>query len=1115
MQCQTVEKRTSLDLVLGPVGSGKSSAAVARFCECPGESLLVVTTKAQADWLSLRVEHACAMPSVEARARILPWSSLISEILRSDRGMNRAPISRPFQRILLSTLVPATIREDDFLGKMLFAPGFVSALQESIREWKLAGATPAAFGVAAQRAEKGGTMHPAAKMGEIERLFSAYERFLQENGLCDEEDSLHRAAELLTTGVSVAPKESRRIIVHGFYRFTAAQHKLLVALAESATLEAEAEPALTITLPWEERRPLLFAAPGRTLAQLRTNFETRESRLPNDGPGKSERSQNLLRLSRDLFTEKSQAAHENTEGFGTDASIQIIEAPNSYVETEMVAREFRRLHERLNIPWHEFAVILRSSADYAPILSSVFERYEVPIAAQVAENCAGNPLLKTVLSLLDVVRNGWRREDVLAFLKSSYTLPDSIEVDRLRQQAATMAILEGREHWLALVGAGAPTGSEARDWEPTLTAAVLDMARIDDLLNDRPADTAYFARVVGEIIATFGLEGRIAKSDRARMERDKSALRTGMATIDALVRMAEMRSAGILPFSAFHALLRDAWENSIAYPEHDGDQVCVIEPHASRERPIRICAVMGLTERVFPRRVSEDPFVRDEERCLLREWTGVELEEQKLRADDERFLFYLAATAPTDRLLLSFPRAAHENDTLPSFFLEEVRAVFEGDRSVAGARSEDGDSVREPAAGIEVVVRTLADVAPRPSETANTADVLLSACADLFDPQCKGERRRERALEGAGRIESLLRGTDCESSVRAVLRSRNLPKLPALLDPWLRERFVTAKPTFTVRELETYGRCPFRYLLRHVWNIKAEVEGLDNTRQSALVHSVLRRYFRSRSKANKPGLRAVDTATVFADLKALLWASLQDARLNVGRHHIQILHRRLNDDLMGFAVREVRYAEQFGAVPSRFHLSFGRAPIAVPPDPSSCAKPLIIEGAGGEGSVAISGFIDRVDLDETGSKAVIVEYEVGVPPEFAAIQRGDSLQMPIHLLAIERLFGLDAAGACYDSMQETGRRRFHRAEHVNVRRFGPVMPFDQPSNVKPLSREQYADLVTTAQASVLRLAGRIATGRVDASPGPHCRGCEFRDVCRTTVIDGHDGKKPISLPTER
>jgi len=64
---------------------------------------------------------------------------------------------------------------------------------------------------------------------------------------------------------------------------------------------------------------------------------------------------------------------------------------------------------------------------------------------------------------------------------------------------------------------------------------------------------------------------------------------------------------------------------------------------------------------------------------------GGHLEEQRLRADDERFLFYLAATAPTERLIFTFPRAAHENDTLPSFFLDEVRAAFE-----SPARYRDG-----------------------------------------------------------------------------------------------------------------------------------------------------------------------------------------------------------------------------------------------------------------------------------------------------------------------------------------------------------------------------------------------------------------------------------------
>src|SRR5206468_859521 len=110
-----------------------------------------------------------------------------------------------------------------------------------------------------------------------------------------------------------------------------------------------------------------------------------------------------------------------------------------------------------------------------------------------------------------------------------------------------------------------------------------------------------------------------------------------------------------------------------------------------------------------------------------------------------------------------------------------------------------------------------------------------------------------------------------------------------------------------------------------------------------------------------------------------------------------------------------------GTRPAFFHLTFGRAPVAVAPDPSSTSAPLVL--AGPEGSVSISGSIDRVDVDETGRRGIVVEYESGHPPEFASIIRGASLQMPINLMAIERLFGLDAAAACYDSMLEKGRRR--------------------------------------------------------------------------------------------
>src|SRR5262249_13166159 len=127
------------------------------------------------------------------------------------------------------------------------------------------------------------------------------------------------------------------------------------------------------------------------------------------------------------------------------------------------------------------------------------------------------------------------------------------------------------------------------------------------------------------------------------------------------------------------------------------------------------------------------------------------------------------------------------------------------------------------------------------------------------------------------------------------------------------------------------------------------------------------------------------------------------------------------------------------------------------------------------------------------------------------IQRGSSLQMPLYLLAMERVFGKIGAVACYDSMRERGRRRFHRTEHVNIRQFQPLMPLDDAPNVKPLNRDQFAELTRTAEATAVQRARAIGAGRIEATPGNHCKLCAYRDVCRTTLIDGHDGE-PLSPP---
>ncbi|HZO90404.1 MAG TPA: PD-(D/E)XK nuclease family protein [Chthonomonadaceae bacterium] len=1110
--------RPPLTLVLGPAGAGKTEWTMVRFLEGNGRALLVVSSPDQAETFAAQIAERAGLVAADVRGAIYAFPALVAEIAKSARDDGFRTIGRALQRLILADLLPRTLRVDDFLGRMLQAPGFVGALAERIREWKLAHITPEALEAGAEAAsDLLDDPNFPVKVREFARLFRAYETFLAQNRLRDEEDRLRLAAEITAANTAPLPRNANLLLVDGFYRFNPAQRHLLAAIAGRGLALDKPEVTVAVTLPYDAARPLLFAAPERTLQTLRAEFDTREVALP---PRPDVRPPALAALEARLFVpgagrEAEDGTAETPPERVPDASpLLLFDAPNPYVEAEMVAREFRRLHDSGGLEWSDCAIILRTMGDYAPILSAVFERYGIPLGVDGPEVLAENPLIKTLLHFFAVVRHGWRREDVIAFLKSGYTAPSKLAADALRRRAQVACVREGRDRWLALAQDG------DADKEGSLAGTLREMARCEDLLTQSPDSPLAFADLVRETLQTFGLEERIATGDPVRQKRDRVAISEALEVMQAVAYMAELAGRSRVTFAQFHEELLAAWQTASAIAPMEGNVVRVAEPYAARERPLQVAAVMGLTERVFPRRITEDPFLRDEERAALRRVARLDLEEQRGRADDERFFFYLAVTAPSRHLILSFPRSSDEADTLPSFYLDEVRAVFAG----------GGESA------LRTVSRTLADVAPRPEEVVCAADRLLAACAGLFDPGADSdtEERARRMRQAAALMEECLQTGD-RAEVRAVVAARALPRLPRLEAPDVREDFCGRKPVFGVSELETYRRCPLQYLLRHVLRLRPEEDGAHLRAQGTLLHAILRRYFRRRRaaarKANAEGtLPCPDAETLRSELHALLSETLQKAALDASPHRLRILERLLADALAGFAVREARFAPQLGLQPAHFELAFGLSEAegalleeeerelegvpgpegALPRiyDPASCPEPLRLEARDGGPSIAICGTIDRVDCDAAGCRALVLDYKLGKSVDFSAMQRGESLQMPLYLLAVERLFGLAGAAACYDSMREPGRRRFFRTEHVNLRQFAPITPLEDGTTVKPLNRDQFAELTKTAETTAIQVARSIAAGRVEATPGEHCAACPYGDICRTTLTGGHDGERP-------
>ncbi|MCW3054889.1 MAG: helicase/exodeoxyribonuclease subunit [Chthonomonadales bacterium] len=1088
-----------LTLILGPAGSGKTHWAVERFQAHAGRALLVVSSSEQAVTCARRIANGSAQTEAEVRGSILHLHGLTTALLSARRDDGYRVIRRLLQRLALTELFQTHIRPDDFLGRMHAAPGFIPALVERLREWKLACLTPdmleqAAEAVAAQQDDP-----PfQAKTRELVRLFRAYEDFLAQNRLRDEEDCLRLATECAADTARPLFRELDTVIVDGFFRFNRAQRRLLAALAGRGLEEGMPEISVAVTLPFEPDRSLLFAAPERTVTLLRAEFMTLETALPP----RSDTRAPLLHLERHLFAPEPPAT--KLAKFSAPPLL-LFDAPNPYVEAEMVAREFRRLHAGPGgYVWDDFAVILRGMGDYAPILAAVFERYGIPLGVDGPELLSDNPLLRTVLHLLAIVRRDWQRDDLLAFLKSSYTAPTPLEADALRRRARAAGVRHGREKWLELA-AGA---------EGTVARTLEQIAHFDTLLRAGEADPQEFIERLREIVTEFGLEARIEAGEPTRAQRDRAALKEAWEVLAALAQMDSFAGRHKLAFSAFHEALLAAWNSASALAYAEGDRVRVAEPYDARERPLKVAAVMGLTERVFPRRITEDPFFRDDERAALRRAGEVDLEPHKNRADDERFLFYLAVTAPADRLILSYPRSADESDTLPSFFLDEVRAVFQPTGSALP----------------HAVSRTLADVAPRFEEAVTPADRLRTACAELFDPGSDTlPRLKERRHRAAHLLQDGLKAAEGElfrqdlqelqdlqedakalasgmpsalNPVAAVLASRHLPSLPRLNDPELRERFAGVDRIFSIAELEAYRRCPLQYFFRYHLRLRPEEDGANARVQENLLRHVLRRYHRR---------RPADADARRPHMQQLLTQTLDRASLDTGPHRLRLMQRLISDALDAHIDREERFTPLFGMASTHNHLTFGSP--SAGEDAASTPDPLQLTDVDGT-PVLVSGSLDRVDLDPTGQRALMMTYRLDSAPEFAVIQRGASLQLPLGLLALEQLFGYHAAAACYDAAPQSGRPRLFRTEHVNLRAFSPVLPHDNGRTVTPLNRQQYTEIVETAATAARNAARGIRNARIEATPGDHCLHCHYTDVCRTTRLGLHDGElaPPPTLP---
>lgn len=710
------------------------------------------------------------------------------------------------------------------------------------------------------------------------------------------------------------------------------------------------------------------------------------------------------------------------------SDILILEATGLRGEAEMIAREIRRFVKTLGIHFSDIAVILRQVGGYEGILRAVFREFDIPFEIHERERLRETPLARTVASFFKILLNDWQRTDLFNFLKSSYVTKDYTHICSLEMEALDRGILSGRKLWLEIE-------------DPLLT----QIASLEDRFRN--------ARTVGEwvsltreMLSGFGL-AKIPVIYEDQTRRDFMSLHR---LDNLLMEIQSTHFAEGSPEENFEHFAKEFLGlievDLFSLHERDKNRVQIYDISLARQKEYKVVFLAGLLEKVFPAEIREDPVFSDKERHI----TG--LAERLPRQAVERYYFYLAVTRARQKLILSYPSFDLEGrEALPSFYVDEVKALF-----------------HEP---VPMRSYPVNQSLPRLEDVVEEREIEAHLVRRLFERPSGG--KQDRAL-----TVSLYNHFLERNSFRDLLGKILFEPTALIREGAVRTAFLPKGGIFKPTALEAHGRCPYRYFASDILKLEEDTEGIDPKQVGIILHEVLETYWQAR-KGGQKELEEVKPAQNFVrkkleELLALTPLTGEKA------YRIELKKAQMEEWLVRLVTKEIEESSPLPLSPSYFEFEFGFKPKEV-----GYLK-LYDEF---QEDLLLRGKIDRIDVDASGTHALVIDYKTGASFKKKDLEFGTALQLPLYLLAVQQHLKLKPVGGEIYQINTAERKGFYSREALNHLKSAP-----RSRNI--LEKKDFDAIFKRAVYFARKYAKGIQQADISVKPR-HCDNhCPFPSVCR-------------------
>jgi ATP-dependent helicase/nuclease subunit B len=795
-----------------------------------------------------------------------------------------------------------------------------------------------------------------------------------------------------------------------------------------------------------------------------------------------------------------------------DSSVTLRNWPGEPRECVEIVRSIQA-EAAAGVPFDQMAVLLNSPGEYRAHLEEALARAEIP-AYFVRGTTAPDPAGRAMLALLSCAADGLAAKRFAEYLslgqvpapesskdvESRWVAPDdeltgnNNETSETGEDDAAPALVEDSAlvaepekrtvvagalrapaRWERLLVDSAVIGGKDR-WKRRLAglakefelraqdAAPEDEARLESIKRQARDLDSLRSYALPLIERLDGLPAKAHWNEWLAHLRALAvnALRNPEGVLATLAELEPMGSVG--PVDLYEVrLVLDARLHDLGVkpPKRRYGRVFAGPVDAARGLSFRVVFVPGLAERIFPRKIVDDPILPDRQRGeidLTRLHDQLALERLGLR---------LAVGAARDRIYLSYPRidVQQSRPRVPSFYALEALRAAEG--ALPG--------FEEIASRAESTTRArLGWPAPENAEAAiDEAEYDLALLASLVD---------EKDDQSTGRAHYLL---TANKHLARALRARSRRWLrrwtpnDGLVDPDELARQSLARHQFSARSfsataLQNYSSCPYRFFLSAILRLDmrqepAAIEVIDPLTRGSLFHET---QFEVLTGLKEEGLLPLG-ADSLARAFILIDQSLQRLAAGYEDELAPAIPRVWQDGINGIKadLREWlrRMADNVdGWIPDKFELSFGlsdRGPRAS--DPASVDDPVPIIG-----DLKLRGSIDMTERQGT-DRFRVTDHKTGraYAGKETIVGGGKYLQPLLYALASQELL---------DGQVESGRLYYCTAVGGYEDR---IVPLDE-ENLQILN----SVLITIRQG--------LADAFLPAAPDEGaCRWCDFLAVC--------------------